>query len=220
MKEYIDLIVAILTLVTLATGLGWGILRFGLNRESFTFVRMTVEAKPVDDDGELVLVAVTIHLENKGDTRVDARTIRGESGYLYDVGPDKCLHAGTLKIRAIPREKKPLLFDWYSLSPLHVATRLMPEEQIIVAQADLEQVNYLDEFQDPDTDYKEVDFWLEPHESYDLVVPVWLHPGVYMAKAFFLGPMTKHREEEYWSCQTVFTVGAKLGQRARAADAP
>ncbi|MGD0309876.1 MAG: hypothetical protein ABSC02_11365, partial [Acidobacteriota bacterium] len=137
---------------------------------------------------------------------VNARHEREEGGYLYKEGLDACLHAGTLKIRAVPQEKKPLLFDWYSLPALRVITRLVPEDHLVVSEADLEQINYLDEFQDPETNYREVDFWLEPHESYDLVIPVWLRPGIYAAKAFFLGPVTKHGEEEYWSCQTLFKV--------------
>ena len=203
---YIDIITSILPLVTTVVALAWAIYRFGLARERWTFVRMSMEVRPVQESAGLVLVAVTVHLENKGNTRVDARQKRSEGGYLYNAGPDTCLHAGTLKIRAVPLEKEPLLFDWYSLQPLRLTTRLVPKEKVIVCEADLEQINYLDEFQDPDTDYREVDFWLEPHESYDLTVPVWLRPGTYAAKAFFLGPVTKHHEEEYWSCQTVFTT--------------
>jgi hypothetical protein len=209
MNQYVDLIISILTLMTLASGLYFAIRRFGLKRERFTFLRVAVEVRSIYDAGDLVLVAITVHMENKGDTRINARRERGKDGYLYNAGPDTCLHAGTLKIRAIPQEKEPLLFDWYSLLPLRVTTRLVPEDQIVVSEADLEQINYLDEFQDPETGYREVDFWLEPRESYDLTISVWLRPGIYAAKVFFLGPITKHQEEEYWSCQTVFTAGTQ-----------
>jgi hypothetical protein len=207
MKIYLDLTISILTLLTLASGLFFAIYRFGLTRERFTLLRLTVDAKSVYDAGDLVLVAITIHLENKGDTRIDARRERGADGYLYNRGPDTLEHAGTLKIRAVPEEKNPLLFDWYSLPPLQVTTRLVPKDQIVVSTGDLEQINYLDEFQDPEVDYEEVDFWIEPHESYDLTVSAWLRPGIYAAKAYFLGPITRHQEEEYWSCHTLFAVG-------------
>lgn len=130
-----------------------------------------------------------------------------------------CVSTRALSKFAVPLEKEPLLFDWYSLSPLRAATHLFPRDQLVVAETDLDQINYLDPFQDPDVDYREVDFWLEPRESYDLTVSVWLRPGVYAAKAFFLGPMTKRHEEEYWSCQTLFTADAPLTQRSSAITA-
>jgi hypothetical protein len=190
-------------------GGGWALIRYFRERRRFTFLRMAVDARSIYDRADLVLVAITVHLENKGNTRIDARQERGEDGYVYNVVPNTCLHAGTIKIRAVPQGKEPILFDWYSLPALRVISRLVPGDHLVVSESDLEQINYLDEFQDPETDYKEVDFWLEPHESYDLMITVWLRPGVYAAKAFSLGPMTKHNEEEYWSCQTVFTVGTQ-----------
>lgn len=190
-------------------GGGWALNRYYEEREHFTFLRMAVDARSIYDRADLVPVAITVHLENKGDTRIDARRERGEDGYVYNVVPDTCLHAGTLKIRTVPQEKEPILFNWYSLPALRVISRSVPGDRLVVSESDLEQVNYLDEFQDPKTGYKEVDFWLEPRESYDLMITAWLRPGVYAAKAFFLGPMTKHTEEEYWSCQTVFTVGTQ-----------
>jgi len=208
MKQYVDLAISVLTLVTLASGLYFALRRFGLKRERFTCLRMAIDARSICEARDLVLVALTVHLENKGDNRINARHQRGKDGYLYSVRPDVCLHAGTLKIRAVPQETEPVLFDWYSLPPLRVTTRLVPEDQLVVAEADLEQINYLDQFQDPEAGYKEVDFWLEPRDSYDPTVSAWLRPGVYAAKAIFLGPMSKHGEEEYWSCHSLFTVGA------------
>jgi len=208
MKPELEIAISILTLLTMAGGILLAVHRFGLSRERFTFLRLSADAKSVYDVGGLVLVAITVHLENKGDTRINARREPGQDEYLYNKGPDVLLHAGTLKIRAVPEEVAPLHFDWYSLPPLRTATRLVPKEEVVDSSAELEQINYLDEFQDPDVDYEQVDFWLEPNDSYDQPVWVWLRPGIYAAKAFFLGPETKHQEEEYWSCQILFTVGA------------
>jgi len=213
MKPYIDLIISILTLITLASGLYFAIRRFGLKRERFTFLRVALEARSVCEADDLVLVAITVRLENKGDTRINTRRERRDDGYLYNEAPDTCMHAGTLKIRAVPQESGPVLFDWYSLPPLRMTTRLVPADKPVVSEADLEQINYLYEYQDPKTDYREVDFWLEPHESFDFVIPAWLRPGIYAAKAFFVGPMAKYGEEEYWSCHIVFTAGAPATPR-------
>lgn len=206
MKDYLDLLVSILTLLTLASGLYFAIRRFGLTRERYTFLDLTVSAATAHKTKKLSLVVITVHIDNKGNTRISARRVREEDGFLYNVGPDSCLHAGTLKIRAIPQERLPMLFDWYSLLPLKITTRLVPAEKMIVSDADLEQINYLDEYQDPVGSYKEVDFWVEPHESYDMTVPIWFTPGLYAAKVYFLGPETRHGEEEYWSSLTIFRV--------------
>jgi hypothetical protein len=34
---------------------------------------------------------------------------------------------------------------------------------------------------------------------------VWLRPGIYAAKAFFLGELSQYREEEYWSSTIIFS---------------
>ena len=73
---------------------------------------------------------------------------------------------------------------------------------------DLEQINYLGEYQDPAVNYRDVDFWLEPHETYDQTVPLWLLPGEYAAKAYFLGRKAEHGEEEFWTGTLVFHVPA------------
>jgi len=167
MKPYVDVIVSILTLLTLAWGLYFAIRRFGLKRERFSFLRLTVDAKALKDAGNLVLVVITVHIENKGDARISVPRGWNEDSYLYNIEPDVCRHAGTLKIRRVLGESEPLLFDWYSLPRLRAKTRLVPANKVMEADSDLEQINYLDEFQDPDTDFRNVDFWLEPRESYD-----------------------------------------------------
>jgi len=195
MVEAIDLIVKILTLLTLLSALIFGILRFGLKRERYTFLQIKVEAKPVKTLRNSSLVMKTVHLENVGDRRIDSKRDRLGDGCIYNDSFDVCRHAGTLKIRPIPESSKPTFVDWYSLSPYQSTDGL-----------DYEQINYLDEYQDPRTDYKDVDFWLEPHVSEEFSVFLRLKPGVYAIKAYFFGPVTKAREEEYWSCQTLLNL--------------
>jgi hypothetical protein len=38
---------------------------------------------------------------------------------------------------------------------------------------------------------------------------VWMKPGVYIIKAYFLGKMLKYDEEEYWSCSRLFDLRGK-----------
>ena len=202
MKPCLELIIPILTLLTLVSGLVFAIYRFGLS----TSLKLTIKAKTVWGAGDVVLTAIRVHLENKGNRRIKARTGRkSEQARLYDIPPDICFHAGTLKIRPVPEESSPLLFDWYSLQPLGTKERHMPKVELVTEETDLEQINYLDEFQNP-KDFLNVHFWIEPGEAYGQSVFLWLRPGIYAAKAYFLGPKTWHRGEEYWSTQIIFTV--------------
>jgi hypothetical protein len=206
MKAYLDLIVSLLTFLTLATGLYYAIRRFGLKRERFSFLNLTVDAKVLNDLDEVKLVSIVISLENKGETRINTRRKKGSNEFLYDDGWDRCMHAGTLKIRRIPVEKEPLLFDWYSLKPMNARVSQGEIEGVTIAEEKLEQINYLSEFQDIKSKFTEVDFWLEPKETYIVELPIWLRPGIYCAKAFFLGPRKRYKEDEYWSRTMIFHV--------------
>ena len=209
----IDIILKILTFLTVAVTVFLAVRRFGLQRESATFLRVLVTAKEISKSGALVLTSISIKLDNFGQTRIDARTMpRNSKGFLYDDGPDQFQHAGTLKIRPITREKKPLLFDWYSLPAMSIAPTISGDVgsygEVTRRVGELEQINYLDDYQDPEKQFTEVHFWLEPKESYELLVPVWLPVGIYAAKAVFLGREASHEDEEYWSHVCTFVVGA------------
>jgi hypothetical protein len=215
MKEILSIAVAILTLLTLGSGLYFAVVRFGLKRERATFLRINIDTVIVSHAKAVALVQLVVRLENKGDTRINARRLEdldAPAKFLYDDTWDQCEHAGTLKVRAVPARESTWILDWYALSamsatverctvadtPHHVAPRV----------GDLEQINYLSEYQDPAVNYRNVDFWLEPHESYDQTVPLWLLPGEYAAKAYFLGRRAEHGEEEFWTCTLLFHVPA------------
>ena len=210
---HIDIILKTLTLLTVAVTAFLAVRRFGLQRESATFLRVLVTAKEISKSGALILTSLSVKLDNLGQTRIDARTMpRDPKGFLYDDGWDQFQHAGTLKIRPIVRAEDPLLFDWYSLAPMSIASTISGDVgsygEVARRVRELEQINYLDDYQDPEKQFTEVHFWLEPKESYELVVPVWLPVGIYAAKAVFLGKEYSHENEEYWSHVYTFVVGA------------
>jgi hypothetical protein len=211
--QQLDILLKALTLLTVAITAYLAVRRFGLQRESATCLRVLVTAKVVLKSNEMSLIAVTVNLDNLGQTRIDARTKpRDSNGYLYDDGWDRLEHAGTLKIRPIARAKEPIVFDWYSLPSLPIATMLSANSEsyghVIRQNGDLEQINYLDDYQNPEDNFAEVHFWLEPKESYELLVDLWLPPGTYAAKAVFLGKKTSHEDEEYWSHVCTFNAGS------------
>ena len=205
---YLDPILRIGTFLILAMGLFYAILRFGLKRERFSFLNITIDAKVMHDVGQVKLVSILVSVENRGDTRIKARRPRkrGAKKFLYEDDWDQCMHAGTLQIRPIPIEKEPLFFEWYSLKPMKAKISRGDTGRNNTTEENLEQINYLYEFEDPKVAYREVDFWLEPKESYIAAVPIWLRPGMYCTKAFFLGPRKKYRNDEYWSHTMIFQV--------------
>ncbi|MEW6564340.1 MAG: hypothetical protein AB1404_02440 [Spirochaetota bacterium] len=175
-----------------------------IRRERFTFLGLSIDTKIINQVNGIALVSITVTLENKGKTRIEARRkehlpkdLKNKyAPFLYSDDYDQCKHAGTLKIRQIPDNINVNLFDWYSLDPL-------PNMQILKdglqSESDFEQINYLDEYEYPPK-YEEVIFWIEPNESYSQQVMVCLPQGIYVLKAFFLGKETKSpKEDEYWS---------------------
>jgi len=217
MKDILSIAVSILTLFTLGSGLYLAIVRFGLKRERATFLRMSIDAVIVSHANPPALVQLTVHLENKGDTRINARRLddlAAPTKFLFDDTWDQCEHAGTLKVRAIPPRERAWIFDWYALAAMPATiercTVTDTPHHVAPRGGNLEQINYLSEYQDATVNYRDVDFWLEPHETYDQAVPLWLPPGEYAAKAYFLGRRDEHGEEEFWTGMLVFHVPAAV----------
>jgi hypothetical protein len=189
----------------LALGLYFALRRFGLRRAARTFLRVKIDATAIKEVGNLLLVSIVVGLENRGQTRISARTrrdIKRRSDFLYDDRWDRCRHAGTFKIRRVLDKPGQIVFDWYLLPPIDKAS--FPGGSGGHQEADFEQINYLLEYQDPKTMFRDVDFWLEPNEIYEHQIMVWLPPGTYAMKAYFLGRVIKYREDEYWSCTKLF----------------
>jgi hypothetical protein len=212
MTPVLDFVLRALTFVVIASTAVLAIRRFGLQRETATFLRILVSAREVAAQADLHLIAITVKLDNLGQTKIDARTGgRDHSGYMYDDSWDRFRHAGTLQIRQVASPQRSQLFDWYSLPPLSVeaviSASASADGRITPQSSDLDQINYLDDYQDPEGGFVDTDFWLEPRESYELVVPVWLPKGSYVAKAVFLGSVTECKNEEYWSHAYFFHVG-------------
>lgn len=204
-KTCIELAISFLNLLVLAGGLWFAIWRFGLKRERYSFLNLSIEPKILPGVGEVKLVSLVIRLENIGETKITARTERID-GFLYSDDLDKCMHAGTLQIRPIPNAAEPLGFDWYSLSPIDSKILKIENGHVNTIRENLEQINFLGEYEDPNLHFKEVDFWIEPKETCVLHVPVWLRPGNYSAKAFFLGTNKSRHNDDFWSHTIIFQV--------------
>jgi hypothetical protein len=200
--QLLNIITSVLTLVTLASGLYFVIRRFGLMREKFAFLSLNVDVEVIKQVDDLFLVSIMVHLENKGQTRISARKGEGGNEYLYEDDWDKFKYAGTLKIRPVPDKRRAEVFDWYSLRPMDIHITKDNKE----TEDDAEQINYLDDCEDPEVQFQEADFWLEPNEVYHQQVMAWLPSGTYAVKACFLGKMTQHGNEDYWSCSKLFNL--------------
>jgi hypothetical protein len=187
--------------VALVAGGGWALWRFGLTRESRTFLDLSASARVVDGSADSALAVVTVQMKNIGAARIDARTVRKGDGTIFNDGFDRCLHAATLKVRRIPDYQAPAQFDWYVLPPLPAEITTLNRH----VQEPLEEVNYLADFNEVKNDGSvELDFWLEPDTTYEASVPLRLPRGNYAIKTFFIGRLDTPHEQEYWSHLTVF----------------
>jgi hypothetical protein len=157
MKEYLQAIVAIIIAISTIYFICW------VRREKFTFLNLSLNAKVINNLGELVLVSIVVGLKNMGKTRISARTrkniVNKPAAFLYEeYGEwDRCKHAGTLKIRKVPDNLNVDLFDWYSLPQITNKLILKDGKQ---GESDFEQINYLEEYEDPYTKYRDVSFWI------------------------------------------------------------
>jgi len=200
-KNVAEVVNHVAGVMALVVGGLWALKRFGLTRESRTFLDLSSTARVVAADGDAVLVVVSVQMKNIGTARIDARTVRKEDGAIFDDGYDRCTHAATLKIRRIPDFPTPAQFDWYVLP--HLPAEIITLNRRV--QEPLEEVNYLADYNEVREDGSiEVDFWLEPNTTYEASVPLRLAPGNYAIKTFFFGRLldTPH-EQEYWSHLTV-----------------
>jgi len=197
MTNTFQVISSVLAALFIGAGIILAFYRFVLRRERFTILTLNIEAKVIKQVENLLLVSITVRLKNKGRNRISARrydALKDKSKEnLYEDDVDVCMHAGTLKIRSVPNEKSEREIDWYSLKP-----------------SIFENINYLAEYQDPETSFNDVDFWLEPYDRYNQQIMIWLNPGTYVIKAYFLGKMIDYQEEEYWSCSKLFELKSQL----------
>jgi len=207
MKEYIQSIVTVIVLLVTIYFVCW------IRREKYTFLNLSIDANIITQLNEIALVSITITLENKGKTRIEARRKEHLDKYpylrikydpfLYADEWDQCKHACTLKIRRVPDDLKVNLFDWYSLPPI---TNIILSKEGEQSEGDLEQINYSDEYEKP-PEFKEVVFWIEPYETYREQVMVYVPQGIYVIKAFFLGSyIGPPEEDEYWSCTKLIKI--------------
>jgi hypothetical protein len=198
--------------------LAWAMWRFGINRGRFTFLDLDLSASALCANGDLLLVQVTVRLQNRGQTKIQARTreqLTGDKTFVHGEEADACKHAGTLKIRRVLESVTPTVFDWYSLSKISGVTILKDGNS---AESDLEQLNYLNEYEDPEQSYNDVHYWLEPRESDNCRVVLWVPAGLYAIKAYFFGKRIDYKEQEYWSCTRVFNLRPAQGQGIRDSD--
>lgn len=183
MKEFIQAIISVIALLLTIYFICW------VRRERFTFLNLSIDANIITQLNEMSLVSITVILENKGKTRIEARRREHLTNYLrkkydfflYADKWDQCKHACTLKIRRVPDDLKIDLFDWYSLKPI---TSKQCLKDGLKYECDFEQINYADEYEKPPV-FNEVVFWIEPYETYREQVIVYLPQGIYVIKAFF-----------------------------------
>lgn len=177
----------------LAGGL-WALRRYRLERtaESALTIEITSRSAPLPTPGtHLVFLEVT--LRNVGKTQITARTRAQGDGKAYRDSVETITNSGTLEIKALGASAAPRAgnLDWFDANSW-------------VPVAGLAPLDMLSEYENPDK-ANEVEFWMEPGESYGLNRSVSLGEGTYLAKFTFIG----NREGDFWTRLMQVTVPSK-----------
>lgn len=176
-------------LAALAGG-AWALGKFIRERagEPALVITTAVEQAPLEDG--LMFVVVTISLKNVGKVMIAAKPKADQDGYVFDDGSDRLRFPCTLELRPVAQAASaPLLIRWYEQGQARPVS---------------DGIDVLEEYRDNRSD-NQVDFWMEPGESYHIGVPLKLSLGAYLAKVTFVGAKNP---DDYWSRQFGFAVAA------------
>jgi hypothetical protein len=155
--------------------------------------------------GTLPVVFVEVTLTNRGRTKVEAKRGQSESGYAFEDangGPERLRFSGSLQLRRAPAGNTEVAPGWFD-----------PALQSIEG---LGELDLLEEYRLPPHPSSrrdgEVEFWMEPGESYRLGRILLLRPGSYVGKVTFIAHrwpwLPAGRDGNFWSRVFHFEVPA------------
>lgn len=172
------------SLITAAVVLGggfWGAYQFILRRATESALDLGVDTCSHSLGHGQTLVAFRITLKNIGARRIAAARALSDldkADYQHSV-----VYPGDLQIARILPEAFPAAVTWWSDDrPLPTVNGLPPH------------ISLLDEYSNAERD---IDFFIEPGESYVFEPVCIVSPGHYLAKVVFIG--SRGAAAEYWS---------------------
>jgi len=166
------------------------------------------------------LVVLTVHLVNKGKTKIQAKSERDGRGFVFSEDGEQAeklrfpcsVQLKQLDPTAINGSQR---LNWFAGGPW---------KDVLGSEGP--EINVLLEYENPERDNK-VEFWMEPGETYHLGVPWILEKGTYLAKLTFVAapqetgwldkvldeigfrrPPSGIRDENFWSQIFGFSVPA------------
>lgn len=176
LKGIVGILKDIVVMAAAVVGGLWAWNRFKRERtdEAAIEMELTTKSTPV---GNVHLVFFTVHLANKGKTKIEAKTELNKGGWVFDDGPEQLRYPCSLQIRYIDptRATRQESLDWFEGGPW----------QDMKVYRGLMEINILLEYQNPKKNER-IEFWMEPGETYRLGVPVILPAGAYVAKLTFV----------------------------------
>lgn len=198
-------VTAACTVLATVVGGAWAFTKFAHERSAETALEMKLDYETAPTTAGLQLVWIKTRLKNVGkvgitakprpDLLADGKTApESHQGALYTyadgeelLGETCCLEIKKLKEKAVAQ---PALIDWFDDAAFDLP--LTNDDEIEV----------LADYEDPQKG-NDVDFWMEPGETYDLSTLVALSPGNYLAKVTFLG---NRGPTEFWTRTILVTV--------------
>lgn len=185
---------AVVGLAAIAGGL-WAYGRFRLERtaEAALCIELSTNSTSApQSSAHLVFLEAT--LRNVGKTQISARPHAGALAAYRDK-VEEIKYSGTMEIRKFvtPTGNDTATRDWF-------------DSRSWTAIAGLPPIDALSDYENPDKN-NDVEFWMEPGESYTLARSVLLPEGIYLAKFTFLGP----QEGDFWTRLLQFSVPSARG---------
>jgi hypothetical protein len=180
----------IVTLAAIAGG-AWALLRFKRERADESAIDMDVSVRTDKSSANGASpVFIEAKLKNVGKTKIQAKPTTKNSGPAYQDTEETLEYSGSLKVRhLVPSAGMVANLDWYDAS-------------VVTPIASLPEINLLSDYEIPEQENL-LDFWKEPGETYVLGKTIALAPGLYLAKATFIGA---RNDGDFWTRLTQFSV--------------
>jgi hypothetical protein len=184
-----DLAIALAIIV----GGGWSFYQFVIQRayETALGIGALTTCAPMGSEKSVVFVAVS--LKNEGHRRISAKPTKyskGKAMPAYTDSLETIQYACGLRIRRLnPNLTDTAVFEWFKENSWMQIENL-PDELNLLESYEL-------------STRSNIDFWMEPGETYHLGKALLLSPGHYFAKITFIGARGSF---EFWNHEFYFHV--------------
>jgi len=216
-KELTEILHNLVVAVAAVVGGLWVVDRINRERTDQAALEMSLSASSTVVENRH-LVVLTVHLANKGKTKIQAKSERDGDFVFSEDGEqaEKLRFPCSLQLKQLDPSaiSGPQRLNWFAGGPW----------KDVLGSEKGPEIDVLLEYENPELSNR-VEFWMEPGETYHLGVPLILEQGAYLAKLTFVAapqeagwlgkvldetgfrrPKSGIRDENFWSQIFGFSV--------------